>query len=122
MNTETSEARPGAVVYGKFDTFDIQTGMAVTRANGRKIGSVVEIAGFGATEMHANSAEGADELVTQASSGTGYIKVTREDVMGPGTKDLYVPFHGIEDVTPEGVILNDAVIAELSQQAEAADS
>jgi len=89
-------------------TFDIETGMAVYGAHGQLIGTVTEIAGFGSTRIdHASDSTGAQ--VTQAQSGTGYLRVER-----PGREDLYVPFHGIKEVIPgHGVNLSATMLDEL---------
>ena len=89
-------------------TFDIETGMAVYGANGQIIGTVAEIAGFGSTRIDpAPGSVGAQ--VTQAQSGTGYLKIER-----PGREDIYVPFHGIDEVIPgHGVNLTATMLDEL---------
>lgn len=88
--------------------------MAVYGANGQIIGTVIEVAGFGSTCIgSASGSTGAQ--VTQARSGTGYLKVER-----PGKDDLYVPFHGIEAVIPgRGVNLTAAALDELRASADA---
>lgn len=88
--------------------FDIETGMAVFGANGQIIGAVTEIAGFGSTRISPPAGSTVAQ-VTQAQSGTGYLKVER-----PGRKDVYVPFHGIDEVIPgRGVSLTTAMLDEL---------
>jgi hypothetical protein len=95
----------------ELQSFDIEVGMAVLGASGQTIGSVTEIAGFGSTRVdHASDLHATK--VTQAQTGTGYIKVARS-----GSEDLYVPFRGIRDVVPDhGVTLNDTIIEELRHQ------
>ena len=101
-------------------TFDIDTGMAVFGANEQLIGIVAEIAGFGSTRI--SPASGSTGLpVTEAQSGTGYLRVKRGD-----GEDLYVPFHGIQEVVPgHGVTLTPTMgdelrrgVAPLTPQAE----
>ena len=75
------------------DDFDVQTGEAVYSASGEKIGTVRAVAGFGSTRIHGVSEHQADGLATQASSGTGYIRIDRTDVLGSETDDLVVPFN-----------------------------
>ena len=88
--------------------FDIETGMAVYGGNGQIIGTVTEIAGFGSTRI-APATGSADARVTQAQSGTGYLKVER-----PDRENLYVPFHGIDEVIPgRGVTLLATMVDEL---------
>ena len=86
-------------------SFDIETGMPVYGGNGEIIGTVTEIAGFGSTRI--DSALGSTGApVTQAQSGTGYLKMER-----PGRDDLYVPFHDIEEVIPgRGVTLTATIV------------
>lgn len=120
MNGQSTEGGQRWAAYGKDQNFDIGVGMAVSSGDGQRIGKVMEIAGFGSTQMYDSALRGTPGGVTQAQSGTGYIKVDRTDV--PGNQDespLFVPFHGIEQVTPEqGVVLNATVILELLDQAE----
>ena len=93
------------------DDFDIQVGMAVYSAAGEKIGTVSQVAGFGSTRIHEVSAHQADGLATEAASGTGYLKVDRTEVLGPGTEELIVPFPRIRELKAGyGVTLIDAAI------------
>jgi hypothetical protein len=93
------------------EDFDIHVGMTVYSAAGEKIGTVSQIAGFGSTRIHEVSAHQADGLATEAGSGTGYLKVDRTEVLGPGTEELVVPFPRIREATPgHGVTLIDAAI------------
>jgi hypothetical protein len=95
------------------DDFDIQVGMAVYSAAGEKIGTVSQIAGFGSTRIHEVSAHQADGLATEAGSGTGYLKVDRTEVSGPGAEEVVVPFPRIREVKAGyGVTLIDAAIAQ----------
>jgi hypothetical protein len=93
------------------EDFDIQVGMTVYTAAGEKIGTVSQIAGFGSTRIHEVSAHQADGLATEAGSSTGYLKVDRTEVLGPGTEELVVPFPRIRESKPGyGVTLIDAAI------------
>jgi sporulation protein YlmC with PRC-barrel domain len=93
------------------DDFDIQTGMSVYGPNGEKIGTIASIAGFGSTRIHEVSEQQADGLATQASSGTGYVRVDQKEILGSQAEDLVVPFNRITEVKPgHGVILHDAVV------------
>jgi hypothetical protein len=99
------------------DTFDIRTGMAVYGSDGQKIGSVADIAGFGAARIPGVSALGVAELVIQAKTGSGYFNVDRKDAPSAATGPLCIPFHGIKDVVPDhGVVLNDTIINELAHR------
>lgn len=114
MEPATSDVQTSRAAYAKDDAFDLEAGMAVYGPDGQKIGRVTEVAGFGATRLGTAPSQGTDARVTQAQSGTGYLKVNREEVSGPAASDLCVPFHGIQDVTAEhGVILNGTIISEL---------
>lgn len=91
------------------DDFDIQPGMSVYGSNGVKIGTISHIAGFGSTRIHGVSEQQADGLATQASSGTGYVKVDQTDVLGSGADELTVPFNRISTVkSGYGITLHDA--------------
>ncbi|HLJ69215.1 MAG TPA: hypothetical protein VKX16_17815 [Chloroflexota bacterium] len=100
------------------ETFDIETGMAVYDPDGKKIGTVMEIAGFGATRIPRAGDRTIAELVIQAKTGSGYFNLDRREVLGTReSTPLCVPFHGIRDVVPgHGVILNDTIIDELRHQ------
>src|SRR5579884_3576816 len=85
--------------------------MAVYTAAGEKIGTVSQVAGFGSTRIHEVSAHQADGLATEAGSGTGYLKVDRTEVLGPGAEELIVPFPRIRELKAGyGVTLIDAAI------------
>ncbi len=95
------------------EDFDIQVGMDVYNSDGEKIGTISQVAGFGATRIHEVSAHQADGLATEAGSGTGFLKVDRTSVAGPGSGELVVPFSRIRDLKAGyGVTLIDAAIAE----------
>jgi len=100
------------------DTFDLQTGMDVYTADGQKMGSVMDIAGFGSTTVRKSDKHDAGELVIQAKTGTGYFNVGPGDGQGlQAAAPLRVPFYGIEDVVlGHGVTLNGTIIEELRQQ------
>lgn len=120
MDRQTSESQHSRAVYGKDQIFDIEVGMAVHGPDGKRIGKVTEVAGFGSTHLpeivHAETAA----IVTQAQSGTGYLKVDRREVVGRrDAAPLCVLFHGVQGVIPGyGVMLNGTIISELRQQAE----
>src|SRR5947209_11424005 len=85
--------------------------MAVYSAAGEKIGTVSQVAGFGSTRIQEVSAHQTDGLATEAGSGTGYLKVDRTEVLGPGTEELIVPFSRIRELKADyGVTLIDAAI------------
>jgi hypothetical protein len=118
METPDSDIQP-ASVYGKDDLFDVREGMEVTGPDGSRIGVVKEVAGFGSSQTRDSLHTGEGERVTQAFSGTGYIRVDRTSEMGSSAKDLIVPFHGVHGVTAErGLELNEAVISELQGHAD----
>ena len=119
MERQTAERQDSPMVYGKDETFDVEVGMAVTGPDGHKIGTVAEVAGFGATHVRETAHPETGASVTQAGSGTGYITVDRRDVVGRrDAAPLCVPFHGIAQVTAEqGVVLNGTIITELHDQA-----
>jgi hypothetical protein len=97
----------------KQQTFDVETGMPVYGGNEQIIGTVTEIAGFGSTRIYPASGS-TDAKVTQAKTGTGYIKVER-----PDREDLCVPFHGIEEViSGRGVSLTTGMLEELRHGAD----
>jgi hypothetical protein len=119
METPDPYIQPVRSSYGKSDAFDLEPGMAVYGPNAQKIGNVTKIAGFGATQSGDPASPGVGERVTQAQSGTGYFHVNRQEVMGAEATDLCVPFHGIQEISPDGgVVLNGAMIAEMRQQAD----
>jgi hypothetical protein len=119
MEDHTSALETDAAVYRSDQSFDIRTGMAVYDRSGQLIGSVREIAGFGSTQVDKTSDDETSIVATQARTGTGYIRVDRTTVLGPGAADIYVPFPGIEEVTSEAaVILNTDVVSELSRLAD----
>ena len=120
MDQQTTETVHRWAAYGKDESFDIEVGMAVIGLEGQPIGTVIEVAGFGSTQLHDRAHRGAPKGVTQAQSGTGYLKVDRTDVVGRrDAPALCVPFHGIEGVTAERtVVLNGTVISELRDQAD----
>lgn len=100
------------------DAFDIQTGMAVYDSNHQKIGSIIEIAGFGGVKVPKPGEEASGKLVVQAKTASGSFYVDRTAVEGVrAATPLCVPFHGIGEVTPgHGVTLNDTIINELHHQ------
>jgi hypothetical protein len=100
------------------DVFDIESGMVVFASDGEKIGTVMNIAGFGSTKIRRAGAAETVELVTEAKSGGGYFNVDRRGVQGvPDVAPLCVPFHGIQEVVAgRGVILNDTIIEQLQRQ------
>jgi hypothetical protein len=115
MAAQTADDKLKREAYGKDETFNIQVGMAVHNSDGQLLGTIAEVAGFGATHIHdASRKEGAQE-VTQTQSATGFIKIDRRAVVGErDVPSLTVPFHGVQTITPEhGVVLNDTVLAEL---------
>src|SRR5947209_3936251 len=117
MERQTAASQNTRLTYGQDETFDIEIGMDVYGADGQKIGTVTEVAGFGSTQVQETSHPEAAESVTQARSATGYIIV--DGVLGTNGNRLTVPFHGIATVTAEqGVVLNDTVISKLRAQAE----
>jgi hypothetical protein len=77
-------------------TFDIVIGMAVYGPDETKIGTVTEVSGFGSTLLRPTTGIEAGESVIQARSGTGYIKVKRDQ----GGTIATVPFHDIASVVP----------------------
>src|SRR5579859_3140598 len=93
------------------NAFDIRTGMAVFGADGQKLGTVMDIAGFGSTKIQSVDEHGTSELVTQAKTVGGYFNLDRREVEGiRAAPPLCVPFHGIQDVVPgRGVLLNDTI-------------
>lgn len=94
------------------DHFDVRAGMDVYDTRGTKIGTVVEVAGFGNTRIEEAGAMDSDGSVTQARSGTGFIKVKRET--GGFTPDV-VPFSRIESVVSgDRVVLLDQLAAQPS--------
>lgn len=110
METTDSNAPARRPVYGKDQAFDVVPGMMVYGPSGEKIGRVTQVEGFGSTRLGAVPLERADERVTQAQSGTGFVKVNQEDILGTGAPDLYVPFRDIQSVTAEhDLILNSTV-------------
>src|SRR5947209_7697011 len=114
---------PRPPVYVTDDLFDVRQGMEVTGPDGTRIGVVKEVAGFGSSQTRDNLHTGEGDRITQAYSGTGYVRVDRTSQLGPQAKDLIVPFHGVRGVSEErGLELNEAVIAELQGQADAADA
>lgn len=102
----------------KTECFDIESDMAVYTADGEKIGTVMQIAGFGSTKIRRAGDHGTAELVIQAKTGSGYFNIDRTEVQGiRAAAPLCVPFRGIQDVVPErGVILNDTILDELHHQ------
>ena len=99
------------------NSFDIQTGMAVYASDDTKIGTVMEIVGFGATKVSQAGADGNPELVTEAKTGSGYFNMNRSQIEGGTATPLTVPFRGIKAVVAgHGVTLNDTIIDELSHQ------
>lgn len=109
--------------YPQTDSFDLQKGMAVYEADGRLVGAVRAITGFGPIQIDKNSKEGSLDHVTEARTGTGHFSVDRREVVGAGANDLIVPFHGIESVTPgHGVTLSEAAITVMRGHMSAADS
>src|SRR5947209_20496438 len=94
------------------DTFDIQSGMDVYTTNGEKVGSVMDIAGFGTTMIRRAGAPETAELVIEAKSGGGYFNVDRRAVQGVrDVAPLCVPFRGVQEVVAgRGVILDDTLI------------
>jgi hypothetical protein len=97
--------------------------MEVTGPGGVRIGVVKEVAGFGSSQTRDSLHVGEGDRITQAHSGTGFIRVDRTSELGPDAKDLVVPFHGVKGVSEQGGLeLNAAVIAELQGQADAADA
>lgn len=109
-------------IYGKEHLFDVEVGMPVSTSAGSKLGIVTEVAGFGSTQLGPVPSDGSDSRVTQAQTGTGFLKVKRDAAEGSGTPDLYIPFRVIQEVTGEhGVILNDTFVAELQSTEHPAD-
>ena len=102
------------------DIFDIRSGMDVHGADGQKIGTVAEVAGFGSSEVADPSEAGSADLVTQAQTGTGYFKM--DPIGDVGRREdgaVVVPFNGIANVSLErGVTLNDTVMETLRRQKE----
>jgi len=123
MERQNATSQNSRLTYGQDDTFDIEVGMGVFGADGKKIGTVVAVAGFGSTHVHETSHPEAAKSVTQARSGTGHVTVDRREVQGRrDAAPLYVPFHGIEMVSAEqGVVLNGTVITEMHDQEERID-
>lgn len=122
MDASTPAPGSDAAVYRLDQDFDIRIGMEVYDPDGQRIGSVREFAGFGSTQTPRAPDQEIAVVETQAKTGTGYIKVDQEAVLGPGATDLCVPFHGIQQITPEAtLILNGAVISELGRQADRAE-
>jgi len=103
------------------DGFDIQTGMAVYTTSGEKIGTVLNIAGFGTTKIAGAGEQGTAEPVIQAKTGSGYFHVDRREAQGLRTAaPLFVPFHGIKaGVIGHGGVGKDTIIGESSQRAAA---
>lgn len=111
MNVQTSAPQ---------ESFDIQTGMAVYAADGQKIGSVMDIVGFGTTKISRAGEHGSGESVIQAKTGSGYFNVDRTEIHSTRSSiPLCVPFRGIQDVVAgHGVTLNSTIIDELRHQAD----
>ena len=119
METNPEDTREKRPVYGKDESFDLEKGMSVFAADGTKVGTVIEVAGFGATDLRGVSGLGEETLVTQAQSGTGYFKVNHTGEPGSSTTELCVPFRGIQAVTAEGgVILTATILKDLTAGAE----
>ncbi|HZT97721.1 MAG TPA: hypothetical protein VFB34_12875 [Chloroflexota bacterium] len=99
--------------YNLTDTFDIELGMAVFDSEGRKIGTVSNIAGFGSGQVGGGSRTEAS--VTRASGGTGHFDVDRSNLPPGKSQPLCLSFSAIDKVVRDhGVVLTAAAATQIS--------
>jgi hypothetical protein len=107
--------------YTTDDRFDIQTGMPVFEAGGRKIGLVTDIAGFGSSHVASSGGPADSQPVIRAAVSTGHFGVA--ELLGSGPSHLRLRFADIHEVLPEhGVTLTEAAVASLEGQRAASES
>jgi hypothetical protein len=118
MDDQNAQSALKQNTYGKDSSFDVRVGMQVHGPTGQLLGTVSEVAGFGATH-HLDASQPVNrQNITQSEGGTGFIKVDRREISGRrDASPLVVPFHGVQTVTAElGVVLKDTVLAQLADQ------
>ena len=104
--------------YAANDNFDIQTGMPVFEAGGRKIGLVTDIAGFGSACVAGTGGAADSSPVVRAAVSTGHFGVA--ELLGSGPSHLRLRFGDIHEVIPgHGVTLTNAAEAALVAQRSA---
>jgi hypothetical protein len=101
--------------YGRNDIFDIEPGMPVFEAGGRKIGLVTDVTGFGSTYVDGSGQAEDSEPVIRAAVSTGHFGVA--ELLGTGPSHLRLRFADIHEVIRgHGVTLMEAAGALLEEQ------
>ncbi|HEV3310339.1 MAG TPA: hypothetical protein VG815_07460 [Chloroflexota bacterium] len=96
--------------YSQTNNFDVKVGMTVYTAIGDKVGTVVNVAGFGTTRVLDGLQDSESGYTTQASGGTGHFGVKPSGgPSGESATPMY-KFSDIDKVVEDhGLILLAAV-------------